>query len=641
MLSIDGLTLPFICKALLLTGLLLGLSCLSSYSAERLFRLRLAPAERPAVGFVLLMACGEVVGWPMVAFRLSSALFMVLVGAAAAVLSLYGLLSRLRRPPLPRTWEEDSTAARRIALLFALAAVALELVMTLVTFRSDADDSFYVSNVALFANSAILNPFDSSMGSHVAGTVPMYDFQIWESLLAMLCRIFRLGAAELCHTAILPLLLLLAASAAFSLGLSLLGSERRAYLFTFVLSVFYIFSGANGYSVGAFLLGRVWQGKAASLTIVLPVLSALLLRELGRGKAIQGRLWLVLLTCMLAAVSFNPTGLYVVGFEMLFCTAAVAITEKRGQLMLHLLAPLAVGAGFTFLIWLRTSRFPGQVEAASQAGSGFVLEQLRLVFLNQEVYLVLFAVLFVLVLLRGSRAAKTYFILTSVLLALFVWSPILGRFVAEYATKTPSYWRVFWLIPVGPICAYCAVWLSDRLPRRWMQSAGVLVCSILLALPGEWMFTAAPAGETPFLPSENVEKVPQETLDFGELLTDRGVRSPVLACSPLSTTLRQVWPDLELLVSRPQYILDLYVYRGQTEAGADFLALYDFANQDDPDTDGVLSLLKKYDVEYVILYRQVDTAQACLLDAGWRIAAETDSYVLMTCTNELSTTQQG
>ena len=264
MLSIGGLTLSFICKTLLLTGLLLALSWLSSCSAERLFRLTLAPAERPAVGFVMLMACGEIVGWPMVAFRLSSALFMALVGAAAAALALFGLLSWLRRPALPSV-REDAPAARRIALLLVLAAVALELVMTLVTFRSDSDDSFYVSNVALFANSSVLNPFDSSMGSHVVGTVPMYDFQIWESVLAMLCRVFRLGAAELCHTAMLPPLLLLAASAAFSLGLSLLGNERRAYLFTFVLSVFYIFSGANGYSVGAFLLGPVYGMAAGGL----------------------------------------------------------------------------------------------------------------------------------------------------------------------------------------------------------------------------------------------------------------------------------------------------------------------------------------------------------------------------------------
>ena len=63
MLSIGGLTLSFICKTLLLTGLLLALSWLSSCSAERLFRLTLAPAERPAVGFVMLMACGGYCYW--------------------------------------------------------------------------------------------------------------------------------------------------------------------------------------------------------------------------------------------------------------------------------------------------------------------------------------------------------------------------------------------------------------------------------------------------------------------------------------------------------------------------------------------------------------------------------------------------
>ena len=120
--------------------------------------------------------------------------------------------------------------------------------------------------------------------------------------------------------------------------------------------------------------------------------------------------------------------------------------------------------------------------------------------------------------------------ITSVLLALFVWSPVSGRLVAQYATKTPSYWRVFWLIPVGPICAYSTVWLTEKLPRRWMHLAGVLVCSALLA---------------------------------------------------------------------------------------------------------------KYGVEYVILYRQCGIPQDCLLRAGWHIAAGTDNYVLMTCADELSPTQQG
>ena len=112
-------------------------------------------------------------------------------------------------------------------------------------------------------------------------------------------------------------------------------------------------------------------------------------------------------------------------------------------------------------------------------------------------------------------------------------------------------------------------------------------------------------------------------------------------CKPLSTTLRQVWPELELLVSRPQYILDLYVYRGQAETGEDLLRLRDFVNQGEPETDGIPALLAKYGVEYVILYRQCGIPQDCLLRAGWHIAAGTDNYVLMTCADELSPTQQG
>ena len=37
-----------------------------------------------------------------------------------------------------------------------------------------------------------------------SGWVEHEPEDIWESVLAMLCRIFRLGAAELCHTAMLP-----------------------------------------------------------------------------------------------------------------------------------------------------------------------------------------------------------------------------------------------------------------------------------------------------------------------------------------------------------------------------------------------------------------------------------------------------
>ena len=71
------------------------------------------------------------------------------------------------------------------------------------------------------------------------------------------------------------------------------------------------------------------------------------------------------------------------------------------------------------------------------------------------------------------------------------------------------------------------------------------------------------------------------------------------------------------------------------------MRLRDFVNQGEPETDGIPALLTKYGVEYVILYRQCGIPQDCLLRAGWHIAAGTNNYVLMTCADELSPTQQG
>ena len=57
------------------------------------------------------------------------------------------------------------------------------------------------------------------------------------------------------------------------------------------------------------VLGILLSRRPKLSKFVLPVLSALLLRELGRGERVQKRLWTLLLACMLAAISFNPTGL--------------------------------------------------------------------------------------------------------------------------------------------------------------------------------------------------------------------------------------------------------------------------------------------------------------------------------------------
>ena len=61
-----------------------------------------------------------------------------------------------------------------------------------------------------------------------------------------------------------------------------------------------------------------------------------------------------------AAISFNPTGLYVVGFEMLFLTAAVAITAQMPRV--H---GMPVQIGFPEAIGIRDLAHPDYGDAVT------------------------------------------------------------------------------------------------------------------------------------------------------------------------------------------------------------------------------------------------------------------------------------
>ena len=49
-------------------------------------------------------------------------------------------------------------------------------------------------------------------------------------------------------------------------------SQRYAYHFVLLYSVFNLFSAYSGYSQGAFLLYRIWQGKSGVINIIVPIL---------------------------------------------------------------------------------------------------------------------------------------------------------------------------------------------------------------------------------------------------------------------------------------------------------------------------------------------------------------------------------
>lgn len=610
-----GLTPGLIISWILFTAIVLAVTFVIGSVIKSFGLSNLNAYEYFAVGFVALTGLVEFLGWYFVAFQWKRNWFAVLVLAITLCLMI---LAAIRKTLSYRPKYKFDRA-----MIPVLVVTVFLILITMAVYRSDADDSFYVSNVALFAESGRLNPYDSSFGIEELGTVPMYDFQIWEAFMAVLCRVFRVEAVTMMHTVCLPVLLILSASAYLLLGRVVTkGDSGKAALFYVLMTVFHLFGGYAVYSEGSFLLSRLWQGKAVYLNVALPVMTALILENAEKRRRF---LWLELLICMSAGIALNPTSMYVMGFQLFFMLIAISCVRREVKYLLHSIPAVLEVALFTVLIFLRTSKFSGQMEAASVTTETFVKDTFLRFWGSSKLYLLFFAVAVVVIIAWGNKLEKIYIIYTPLALLLGIWNPWMGRVIAEKITMTPSYWRVFWLIPVGQGIAIALIILYEKVMKRKFVRYLYLAAALLLcAVPGRWMFSK----ENGFIVSNNVEKMPDEAVTFGKLIISENPGAKVLGCDAFSTTLRQKYTDMELIFSRYQYILDLFQYRGEEEQAADRIYLMNIVNGVDQNLSGVSELLAKYQVDYVIIQSGNENLGGYLSRDGWQVREESEQYLL-------------
>lgn len=621
-IGLSGLSVLLIGKMLLFYLTMTGIMYMTGSGISKLFGLQTLKLERLSIGFVFQLAMIQLFGWFFMAFNWSMMAFSVQVLFISLVGVLLGFYGQAYKSSEPQKFDKT--------FILGMGLLLLQIALTLVMYRSDADDSFYVSNVTLFQNSSVLNAYDSSFGITDLGTVPMYDFETWEAYAAVLGNVFRIEGVTLMHFVMVPWLLVISASAYLLLGRVLFeGDQSKSNYFYVLLSVFHLMGGNAVFSQGSFLLSRIWQGKAVYLHVVLPVMMVVLLNCIKDrnedseqvSKKIERYLFILLFACILAGMSLNPTSLYVLGFQLAAMLAAVAINKRKVKLLLHSLPALFTVVFFTLLIYFRASRFTGQIEAASGAGENFVFTVFKNFFGSGLVYFLLYILAVIIVLAIGNARAKIAFVFTPLLLFVGVWNPIAGKVVAETLTKVPSYWRVFWLVPVGLAISYAVIAVSDRFKFR---AIGILAGCLLIIVPGTWMFSK----ENHFVRAENVERLPKEVMRFGPQAIDQKDRPVILSSNDLSTTFRQKYEQIELVFSRHQYILDLFSYRGQEEEGAERTQLMSFSNGHIEDEGKIAELLGKYAIDYVILKR--DYANSCQLveRLNWVVMDESDDYIM-------------
>lgn len=573
----------FVLKSIIFITLFLLIMFLTGRRCCSFLRIKESGWHVMVIGFVVNLAVIEIIGWPFMAFQWNNNIFRMLVLLLIILQVILGCW-KLKISYRKLSYDE----------IIVFTVILIQIIITLFVYRSDADDSFYVSNVTLFQHSSVLNAFDSSFGIKGLGTVPMYDFQTWEAWIAVFCWLLKIDGASMMHTVMVPVLIVLSAAANIYLGRVLFeGRKSKGNLFYVFQVLFWMMGGYAVYSQGSFLLSRIWQGKAVYLHVVMPVMIALLLQSI---KSRRKFLFAEAAACILAGVALNPTSLYVMGFQLIFMILVISIQKKAPRHFCHALPSVGIVMFYTVMIYLRARKFSGQIEAASSAGGSFIRDTFLNFWGEGLVYFILYLLAVVVVLIWGSRLAKCFLVYTPTALLLGVWNPWLGRIIAEKVTKVPSYWRVFWLIPVSAGIVYAIILAADKIKKKYIA---VIIGVILLTVPGKWMFSKSNG----FTWSNNVQRVPDEVLEFGSAISVQSDRAVVLGCDTFATTLRQVYNDVELIHSRPQYVLDLFQYRGKEQEAQERFKLMDFVNGASTDYTQIASLLEKYNVDYIVIRR--------------------------------------
>lgn len=370
---------------------------------------------------------------------------------------IYAVLA-VRRVWTPNPDQSQSPMTVTVSAWALLAgACVIAALITLIAHRPDHDDAFFTSIGA----TALTHPTESLLskdtmhadpGLGLPLVSPVYKVNSIELLSAVLARFFGGDLLIYAHI-VLPAFL----AVVMILGWAFLMQEltpRYWAVGTVVVLLFALLLGENHWGFGNFAFVRLHQGKAALVSIAVPLAFAFAWRFVRRG----GRADLLALTAtIISAIGLSSAALFTM--PLVIGGAAVSAWRPRfTRRCIAILVPLAYPLLLALILrssMMATSDYwTGPHERTSEitaAVFGPVSQQ----------YLVLFAILAAWTLASHRDAGSKLAVL--MLFALCVpMNPFLAATISKYVTTPIAYWRVLWCIPIYVFCAFIVVGLFER-----------------------------------------------------------------------------------------------------------------------------------------------------------------------------------
>ena len=256
-------------------------------------------------GFITVFAVNQLILTPCI---LLHAPFQVAFSVTLVIDLLLVLLSFFRN---------DSNTIRftkremGLNILVGILVVGQMLLSTII-YKSNADDSFYVSLSTSSIDNEALYMEEPSMGYKAETSLLTITEQIpsLELQIGILSKISTISPAILCHS-ILPMIIIFISYIAYYFFGRIFFNTKHAKLFLIILSIIFLFTGFSTRFRPGYLLLRAWQGKTIFLNIGLTMVIALLIRL---DKKVTKKDILLLILSNIFSIAMSSTAIFIVAF---------------------------------------------------------------------------------------------------------------------------------------------------------------------------------------------------------------------------------------------------------------------------------------------------------------------------------------
>ncbi len=351
--------------------------------------------------------------------------------------------------------------------------------------QPNIDDQFYVSQITTMLNRNRIMDIMPSSGESIFAFPDIYKMVSFETWLGVICKIFVVSPAALCHTYIVPFFVILSYVSVYKVGKELF--DKQANIFLIFYGLLNIFSGFSTYTQGAFLLLRIWQGKAVMVNIIMPLVLFVFIKIIKENKVNYKKV-LFLYALLIGAFHTSTVGLVFIPLAYGVYSIVYLIYSRKFKEFLKLLIPAVLCIPFVFIkiyIMLRQTSFDSFSTGIKDLDYSQVISN----FTGESHIVLILAISLIILIIKRNKLLTYVFLLYTLLLFVFFLNPFVAKFMATKITGVAVYWRLFWLIQSGILISAAFTHVSTIIKKNIPKIIIIILLSFLITYSGTTIFT--------------------------------------------------------------------------------------------------------------------------------------------------------